>query len=272
MQREELDLALSWAAEEGWNPGLRDAECFYAADPQGFLLASVGEELIACISVVRYGLRFAFLGLYIVRPEMRGRGFGLQLWQAGMQRLDGYTVGLDGVVAQQDNYRRSGFVLAHRNIRFGGSPVCEPSKDPRITAIDTDLVDDVIAYVRQMFLADRDSFLRCWLRPDQPTALALQEDAAIRGYGVVRQCQSGFKIGPLFADTLEGAEVLFKALVARCDREPVFLDCPEPNRSAMELATRHGMKPVFETARMYRGPAPSLRLDHIYGITTFELG
>ncbi len=33
MTRSEVDLALDWAAAEGWNPGVHDAESFYAADP-----------------------------------------------------------------------------------------------------------------------------------------------------------------------------------------------------------------------------------------------
>ena len=37
-----------------------------------------------------------------------------------MTHLSGRTVGLDGVVAQQDNYRRSGFALAWRNARYEG--------------------------------------------------------------------------------------------------------------------------------------------------------
>lgn len=36
MNREEINLAIAWAALEGWNPGLSDADCFYAADPDGF--------------------------------------------------------------------------------------------------------------------------------------------------------------------------------------------------------------------------------------------
>jgi len=35
MSRQELDLAVDWAAAEGWNPGLHDANCFYAIDPTG---------------------------------------------------------------------------------------------------------------------------------------------------------------------------------------------------------------------------------------------
>src|SRR5262245_45601823 len=107
MRRDELDLALEWAAQEGWNPGLADADCFDAADPEGFLIGSVGGEPIGCISVVRYGGNFGFLGFYIVKPERRGQGYGLSLWHAGMARLHDRVVGLDGVIAQQENYRRS---------------------------------------------------------------------------------------------------------------------------------------------------------------------
>ena len=118
--RAELVRLIDWAAAEGWNPGLDDAEAFRAADPEGFLIGLLEDEPVAGISVVRYGDDFGFLGLYIVRPEHRGKGYGWAIWQGGMVRLQGRNVGLDGVVAQQDNYRRSGFVLAHRNVRYAG--------------------------------------------------------------------------------------------------------------------------------------------------------
>jgi hypothetical protein len=71
MRRSELDVAIGWAAQEGWNPGLADAECFQATDPNGFLLGLVRGEPVASISVVRYEGGFGFLGFYIVRPDMR---------------------------------------------------------------------------------------------------------------------------------------------------------------------------------------------------------
>lgn len=120
MRREELAFAIDLAAHEGWNPGLHDAECFFAADPEGFLIGELAGEPIGCISAVSYAGRYGFIGLYIVRPEFRGRGFGWQLWQAAMARLSGHNVGLDGVVAQQSNYARSGFRLAYRNVRYRG--------------------------------------------------------------------------------------------------------------------------------------------------------
>jgi hypothetical protein len=272
MERAQLDVASDWAEREGWNPGVGDADCFHAADPEGFLMGSLGEEPVGCISVVRYGDRFGFLGFYIVRPELRGRGFGLRIWEAGMRRLEGRTVGLDGVIAQQENYRRSGFVLAHRNIRFGGAPRCERPDDRRVAVVQSGSAQAIIDYDRAFFPADRSTFLRCWLRPERREAIALIENGIMRGYGVIRACRKGFKIGPLFAEADAEADLLFRALAAHANGAPVFLDCPEPTRSATDLAVRYGLSPVFETARMYRGSAPNLPLGRIYGMTTFELG
>lgn len=41
---------------------------------------------------------------------------------------------------------------------------------------------------------------------------------------------------------------------------------------AVSMARAHRMEPVFETARIYRGTPPSVPLDRVYGVTTFELG
>jgi len=76
----------------------------------------------------------------------------------------------------------------------------------------------------------------------------------------------------LFADSADRADLLFRALAASAHGEEVFLDCPEPNRLATDLAARYRLSRVFETARMYRGAAPALPLARIFGITTFELG
>jgi hypothetical protein len=71
---------------------------------------------------VSYGEYYGFIGFFIVKPDVRGRGYGFGIWQAGMKKLEDRVIGLDGVTTQQDNYQKSGFVLAHRNIRFGGTP------------------------------------------------------------------------------------------------------------------------------------------------------
>lgn len=91
------ELVRSWAAEEGWNPGLADARAFFAQDPGGFFLGRVAGEPVSAISVVTYDEAYAFLGFYLVRPELRGLGHGLATWRAALTHAGDRSVGLDGV-------------------------------------------------------------------------------------------------------------------------------------------------------------------------------
>ena len=275
LRRDEMALVIDFAAREGWNPGLHDAEAFHAADPDGFLVAECDGEAVGCIAAVSYEGRFGFIGLYIVAPEWRGKGIGLQLWNAGTARLEGHVVGLDGVPAQQANYRRSGFALAWQNVRFAGvtGPTAGalPAQIVPLQAIDPAWLkaDD-----RRVFPAARDAFLQHWTAamPDA-VGLAWLEHGRLAGWGLIRRCREGHKIAPLVAAESAIAEALFSALCAAVPAgEMVFIDVPLPNLEAMALAEARGMQRVFETARMYAGPAPACEIDRVYGITSFELG
>jgi len=148
MTRSELDIAIDWAAEEGWNPGWFDADCFFAADPQGFFIGLVNNQPVAMISVVKYDASSGFVGFYMVKPELRGRGYGLRLWNAALNGSGGLCLGLDGVVSQQGNYRKSGFNLAWRNIRCqgkGGGPLPE---NLRMVPLSTIPLAEICAYDR----------------------------------------------------------------------------------------------------------------------------
>jgi ribosomal protein S18 acetylase RimI-like enzyme len=273
MSRADLDVALGWARAEGWNPGLDDAGPFYAQDPSGFLMGWLGTLRIGCVSVVKYGADFAFLGLYIVLPAFRGKGYGKAIWDAGLASAPGRTIGLDGVVAQQDNYRRSGFVLAHKSARWGGTLRGLVAKRSYVRPVTPDDMAALLAYDRTHVAADRTPFLTAWLAPS-PTRQTegYFEDGRLRGYGTIRRAVDGWKIGPLFADTPAIAEALLATLVAPADTDPVFIDVPEPNAAANDMVRRLGFTPSFETARMYLGPAPALPTERIFGITTLELG
>ena len=267
----ELGFAVDLAAAEGWNPGLHDAEAFHAADPGGFLIGVLDGAPIACISAVSYEQRFGFIGLYIVVPEHRGKGYGLAIWNAAMQRLAGHDVGLDGVVAQQDNYRKSGFTLAYGNVRFegrGGGPAPADLIDVRAVPFDR-----LCELDRRVFPAARPEFLRAWMDRPGGSALAAVEGDALRGYGVIRPCRVGFKIGPLVADTPATADSLYRGLASHApDGSAVYLDVPEINAAAMALADRYAMRRVFDTARMYTGEPPPIDLHRLFGVTTLELG
>ncbi|MFG1293164.1 GNAT family N-acetyltransferase [Xanthobacter versatilis] len=266
----EVETAVDWAAREGWNPGLADASAFLAQDNDAFRGLFRDGALAAVISATTYQELFTFVGFYICRPDLRGQGLGYALWQDTFAGLKG-TVGLDGVVAQQDNYARSGFILAHRNIRYGGTATAGGS-DPRVVDIAEPHMDGVAVLDAACFGFARPDFLKSWLAPPFGRACVFVAEGTVKGYGVIRRCREGHKIGPLFADDAEAAGALFNTLVATAEGGPVFLDVPEPHAAARALAEAAGLAPVFETARMYRGPAPELPLGRIFGITSFELG
>jgi GNAT superfamily N-acetyltransferase len=170
MRRDELSFTIDLAANEGWNPSLHDAECFFSADPAGFLIGELADEPVGCVSAVSYGGRYGFVGLYIVRPEFRGHGYGRQLFRAALARLHDHDIGLDGVVAQQGKYAHYGFRLAYRNLRFRGH-ARPATSHASIQAADEVAFDAIRDLDRQIFPEPRDAFLRAWL--SQPAASAL---------------------------------------------------------------------------------------------------
>jgi hypothetical protein len=267
MTAPEVMLAVEWAAAEGWNPGLADVPAFLAEDPGGFLLAEEAGRPVACISAVRYGAGLGFIGFYIVAPEMRGRGHGLALWRAGMARLDGRVIGLDGVVAQQANYRKSGFSLAWNNARYTG--IARPAPPAEALPLAASMpFEALVEYDAACFGTARPAFLRAWMEAPGHLALALP---GMRGFGVARPCREGVKIGPLFAETEADAALLLAGL-GQHGHGMLTLDVPEDHAAAVRLALGLGMAKGFETARMYAGPVPAMAREKIFGITSFELG
>ena len=293
MRPDEISIAVNWAAAEGWNPGFADDACFAAVDPQGFFIGEVDGAPAATVSCVNYNASFAFLGFYIVRADLRGRGYGLRIWNTAIAHAGPRVIGLDGVIGQQQNYRRSGFELAYANVRYGGS-VTAPAvpqagafssevdtgsrqenasnKKPTVVALSEIPLAAVEAYDATVFPAPRAAFLRAWINSPGHNGRALMRDGELAGWGVIRPCRKGHKVGPLVADDRAAAEVILSALLANTGGGEIFLDVPNINRDAVALAQDLGLAPVFETARMYTGAIAQLRLDRVFGVTTFELG
>ncbi len=273
MSREELDFALELAANEGWNPGLYDTDPFYSTDPNGYLIGYLEDKPIGCISAVSYEMKFGFVGFYIIVPEYRGKGFGIKLWNAAIERLKNHNIGLDGVIQQQDNYKKSGFKLAYSNIRFEFNNSAVASADANIVESISLPFDKLKEYDRKYFPAERNNFIKNWLRMPESFSFAYLIGDQIKGYGVIRKCRTGYKIGPLFSENVNIAEKLFLKLCSSVGKDSkIYLDVPEVNEDGMKLAEKYQMDKVFGTARMYTGKFPDLPLKGIFGVTTFELG
>lgn len=273
MRKDEVRIAIDWAAKEGWNPGLKDGECFYAADPNGFLIGLLGDEPIAVISSVNYDENFSFMGFYIVKPEYRGQGYGMEIWKKALEYAGSRNAGGDGVLERIEDYKTQGFKPAYRNIRFQGLSWGKKETKRTLTDISRIPLALLFNYDDSLFSVQRHNFIKCWISQAGHYGLGYLEKELVRGYGVIRKCFSGYKIGPLFADDDSIAADIFYGLISSLpEKSDFFLDVPEPNASAVKLADSHGMKKIFETIRIYIKEVPNISLEKWYGVTSFELG
>ncbi len=271
MSISDMQTALDWADSEGWNPGLQDANAFYYSDPNGFFIATIDGKPAGIISAVAHDEKYGFIGFFIVKPEFRKTSLAMFLGKAAFEYLGTRNIGLDGVPDRLENYRAFGFSIAHKNTRYQGIASGEsnsgliPLKDiPFNQLLEYDI--KVIGFNRQIFLSH-------WINQPGSHALAWPDkDGTLCGYGVIRPCRSGYKIGPLFASNDQIAQVLFDNLCFLAKGKSVNLDVPEPNAFSTSMALKAGMIPVFSTARMYSKFHQRNEEKSVYGITSFELG
>jgi ribosomal protein S18 acetylase RimI-like enzyme len=276
MRREELDVLVGWAIDEGWNPGLNDAEIFWATDPNGFIAAELKGKMIGGGSIFSYDGLYGFMGFFIIHPDHRSQGLGNTLWQARLKKLikrlqAPAVIGMDGVFDMQAYYAKGGFEFSARDLRYESIGRPCPDRDG-VVELSTVPFEQIEAYDRAHFPAPRTEFLRRWLAQPGAHALGAISEGDLTGFGVLRPCQNGCKIGPLFADNPTIAENLFLALSSRVPGKSIFLDVPENNQAAVAMALRHNMEEVFGCAKMYFGPKPVLPDHEIFAVTTFELG
>ncbi len=271
MGLQDLETVLSWAAAEGWNPGLADGSAFHAADPNGFFLTCVDDIPVAAVSVVNHDPENAFLGLYLCRPEWRGKGLGFATWTAALRHAGGRSIGLDGVPDQEHNYRSSGFVKTGSTLRHEGRFDARASVDAR-TAGARD-VEFLIALDAQANGFARPRFLGPWLADSDGSrsTRVLLRDGTICGFATWRACGTGTKIGPIVTPDLSAALTLISDIAAVRPDGPLVIDVPEQNTGLRRALEQVGFIIPFVTARMYRGPAPETG-PGLQAIATMELG
>ena len=94
----------------------------------------------------------------------------------------------------------------------------------------------------------------------------------MNGFGVIRPCRNGWKIGPLVARDQATALALLKRLITLGSPDPVFLDVPDNNPLAVDLCQKIGMKAGCFCTRMYLGKPARVASELVYGAATMELG
>ncbi len=275
MHVDEVSTLWEWARDEGWNPGVHDLSLVWELQPEAFLALRDATGLAGGGTIFSYGTTFGFMGLFIVRKELRQQGLGAALWHARRDtlaaRLDpGATIGMDGVTAMTAFYARGGFSSQYQSLRFAGRATGR--RDPALVDLNAVGLDALIDFDRAYVAADRSAFLTQWLTQPGVQIAVATDTAGVTGFGAIRPCHEGVKIGPLHAHTSDVAERILDQLLAQADGEQVQIDIPAPNRAGCARVRARGLIDTFGCTRMYRGPVPQLPLAQIFGVTSFEFG
>ena len=132
----DIPLIVDWARAEGFCPGHGDVEIYRQTDSQGLWVACLHQELIGCIAGVRYSQAYGFIGLFIVAPQHRGRGYGLQLWRHALEHLaDVACIGLEAAPERIADYASWGFQPASPTSRWRRQGSITPGPPPELPGL-----------------------------------------------------------------------------------------------------------------------------------------
>jgi ribosomal-protein-alanine N-acetyltransferase len=297
LARHHIGVVTAWARAEGFTPGSGDVEIYRHTDRQGVWLGWLGQEPVGCIAGVRYNAAYGFLGLFLVTPSQRGKGFGVALWRHALAHLaDLPCIGLEAAPDRVDDYASWGFQPASPTTRWqlihAETPGDASSEDlikdrgkdrdkdrgDRLALLEGAAIPTaaVQIYDGQREPSPRPHFLADWLQHPAGTVLALIDTGGqCHGFGRIRPCLlhhgAGWRIGPLLADSPSLATQLLRGLI---NRHPgvVLIDAPDANPGAASLLLQLGFRALSHTVRMYRGPAPAVSMAEVYGLACLELG
>ena len=275
---------------EGWMPALDDHQLYYNTDPDGFFIGQLDGKTISCISMVKYGDAFAFLGIYIVLKEHRGNGYGLALFKHAMESVSPTcNVALDGVVEKTPLYRKWGFMetFMNRRIQIDITTAATklesfvPPSDVFIQPANQVDFNKLTVYDTDVFGAPHHLFLKGLVDgPNTITLVASNQNGGIIGFVAARKTiivEEGWRLAPLFADNGQIARTLFKAAFKEMikispDRKIAMFELSQSTHEASALADELNATPLFDMCRMFTKGQLNFPKEKVFSFCAGELG
>ena len=292
----DIPTVTAWARQEGFAPGEGDVAIYRQTDRQGVWVGWLAGEPVGCIAGVRYDAAYGFIGLFLVVPQQRGKGYGVELWRHALGHLEDVPcIGLEAALDRVEDYGGWGFQPASPTTRWqrpggGAQPGILEGRSPQGEGFSSQgsepswclLTGEAIPEAAvQRFDAQREAsprphFLHQWLHHPAGTVHALLDrEGTCHGFGRIRPCLlkdgDGWRIGPAVADHPTAARALLEGLLQR-HPGTVLIDVPGANPEAGAVLQTLGFDPLSQTLRMYRGEVPRGSLADVYGLACLELG
>jgi GNAT superfamily N-acetyltransferase len=255
MRATDIDVGLRLCRASGWNQVRRDWEQFLALSPDSGCVAEHDGHVVGTVTTVRYGTRFAWIGMVLVDPAVRGRGIGTRLLDGAMALLsDVPRLCLDATAAGHALYLSRGFTEETQIHRLQGVPtlLAHPSPGGVRPMREQDLAA-VCALDEPVFGADRVAMLR-WMWHGAPEyAWVADAGGRLTGYAFGRHGHDFEHLGPVVAEDGETALRLASTCLSAHRGRPFVVDAPLGQRSWRQSLEALGFSHQRPLIRMARG-------------------
>lgn len=277
LETRDISFATELNTTVGWNQTEKDWRGYLEFEPEGCFLAESGGLPAGTATTIRYGDRFGWIGMVLVRPEFRRFGIGTKLLRHAIEYLQARgTAGikLDATPMGKKVYVPLGFVDEYEVSRYEGTALAQVAKPgPDIHSLDAAVVSEVAAYDAPAFGAERAAVLRSMRGRDPEYCFVARENGRVCGYVIAREGRQAVQVGPWIAEDAAWAGQLLRAVFHRVGGRKIFVDVPHPNPAGRGLVEKYGFAIQRGFTRMFLGENrhPG-RPELVYGTSGAEKG
>ena len=166
----------------GWNQTAADWQRFLDRSPHGCFVAEMDGQVRGTVTTIPYERCFAWIGMVLVDPGYRGRGFGTALLERAIEYLDGLNLSalkLDATPQGKPLYEKLGFrseyEIGRWTLRRGGSESQKPVRTAVREPVTPELLERVCRWDREVFGADHPYAVPPIGLPEQLDAITLDD-------------------------------------------------------------------------------------------------
>ncbi|XP_077512274.1 uncharacterized protein LOC144123294 isoform X2 [Amblyomma americanum] len=228
MRPEELEEAYKIRLQTNYVFSKNTIHTSWKMQPDSFLVAvSDDGQVYGTISMVTYSTDVVFLGLLVVREELRNRHIGTELLRAGLEKAGKKNKFMRCILSLEPLFNRMNLFMSRSPVLLGRN---EPVKVDALKLLVGDVSGMVVKpfeeavwdrlrkYDADIMTVDRSQLLRAFINEEGTTTeVAVREDGSVAGYSVVQLMTDGsWYFYVLAADTPDVARLLISNFVRGC--------------------------------------------------------
>ncbi len=290
----DIPLGLRLARQAGWNQMESDWRRFLALQPDGCWVGELDGMAVATTAAFLFG-PVAWIAMVLVDVDSRRKGIATTLLKHALDFLDKRgvkTVRLDATAAGQPVYEKLGFVPEYALTRYQGiapggiakagglddgfTPIPGDHRQAPKTPLDdatriSSRLREIASFDYRMTGTPREKMLVRLFEESPEITRTMYRDGQLEGYITGRRGANATLIGPCIATAYAGPTLLGDAL-SRGSGQPVFLDIPQDNAPAIEIAEKRSLSIQRHFLRMCRGERIADHVEAIWASSGPEKG